>query len=243
MNRQLMTDRRQPSSPKDRLIVALDRDSRDEVLRLVDELSGTAGLFKIGLQAFIANGPQLVREVMGRGMKVFLDLKLHDIPNTVAHAAAAAAELGVSMLTVHASGGRSMLKATREAVSRFDTPPMILGVTILTSLDDIDVHSIGFRAGASESAAALALLTAESGGDGVIASPHEITAIRELCGERLTIITPGIRPAGGARDDQKRAMTPREAIAAGADYIVVGRPITESSNPADAARRIVDELS
>ena len=218
---------------RDRLIVAIDRSDRDDILRLADALDGAAGLLKIGLQAFIANGPAIVREL---GSRVFLDLKVHDIPNTAKHAVAEAAALGVKMLTVHASGGATMLKEC----ATDDT--LVLGVTILTSLDDEDLRRIGFAAPPLDSAVRLARLAKESGLRGVVASPQEIEAIRDACGSDLVIVTPGIRPAGSDAGDQRRTTTPAAAIAAGADYIVVGRPITEASSPRDAALAIVDSL-
>ena len=221
---------------RDRLIVAADLSTRDEILALIDELHGAAGVFKIGLQAFIANGPSLVREIVARGERVFLDLKLHDIPNTVAHAAAEAASLGADMLTVHASGGEAMLRA-----AALDTP-LVLAVTILTSIDERELMNIGFSGTAQINAVALARLAAGCGVRGVVASPLEIGAIREACGSALTIVTPGIRPAGGDTGDQKRTMSAGEAVRAGADYIVVGRPITGAKNRHDAALRILDEM-
>ncbi|MEO6486733.1 MAG: orotidine-5'-phosphate decarboxylase [Thermoanaerobaculia bacterium] len=220
----------------DRLIVAADFSTRDDILRLADEMHGVAGLIKIGLQAFIANGPGLVREIAGRGEKIFLDLKLHDIPNTVAHAAAEAASLGAAMLTVHAAGGEAMLRAA--ASDRL----LVLGVTILTSLGQPDLEQIGFTGTAITNAVRLAALAKKAGLGGVVASPLEIEAIRTACGPELRIVTPGIRPAGEQRGDQQRTMSPADAIRAGADYIVVGRPITGAANRRDAAAKIVDEM-
>lgn len=222
---------------RDRLIVAADLSSRDEILTLADEMHGVAGLLKIGLQAFVANGPALVREVVARDVRVFLDLKLHDIPNTVQHAVGEAEKLGVAMLTAHASGGTAMLRA---AVSE---KVLVLGVTVLTSLDDAELRRVGFEANAVTTVARLAVLAQDAGLRGVVASPLEIRAIREACGQAFTIVVPGIRPAGADRGDQVRTMTPREAIVAGADYIVVGRPITEKKNRRSAAVQIVDEMS
>jgi orotidine-5'-phosphate decarboxylase len=221
---------------RDRLVVAADLAARDDILRLVDELRGAVGVFKIGLQAFIANGPSIVREVVAGGEKVFLDLKIHDIPNTAQHAVAEAEALGASIVTVHASGGDAMLRAC--AGSR----ALVLGVTILTSLDEAEVARIGFTGSPMQSAVRLATLARDAGLRGVVASPHEIAAIREACGGDVTILTPGIRPAGEAAGDQRRTMTPAEAIAAGADYIVVGRPITGAKNRRDAALRMVDGM-
>lgn len=222
---------------RDRLIVALDRSSRDEILRLVDALSGAVGLFKIGLQAFITNGPSIVREVVSRGEKVFLDLKIHDIPNTAKHAVAEAGALGASMTTVHAGGGAEMLRAS----SHDDL--LVLGVTILTSLDDAALAQIGFREAPLQSAVRLAQLAKTAGLRGVVASPQEIRAIREACGDAFVIVTPGIRPEGSEAGDQRRTTTPAAAIAAGADYIVVGRPITDARDARAAALRISETLS
>ena len=223
--------------PHDRLVVAADVSTRDEMLRLVDTLAGAVGVFKIGLQAFIANGPALVREVVGRGEQVFLDLKIHDIPNTANHALAEVAGLGASITTVHAAGGEAMLRACAHESM------LVLGVTILTSLGEADLLQIGFGGNAVENAVRLAQLSQASGLRGVVASPLEIGAIREACGKDFVILTPGIRPAGSEAGDQRRTMTPREAVAAGADYIVVGRPITGAADPRSAALRIVDSLS
>ena len=210
---------------RDRLIVALDRSTRDEILRLADDLRDAAGAFKIGLQAFIANGPALVRELASRGDKIFLDLKIHDIPNTAQHAVAEVASLGVAMTTVHASGGEAMLRAA----ARDDL--LVLAVTVLTSLD-APVQSV----------VALAQTAQRCGLRGVVASPLEIAAIREACGSEMVIVTPGVRPEGSAAGDQRRTTTPAAAIAAGADYIVVGRPITDAPAPRQAALRIIEQL-
>jgi orotidine-5'-phosphate decarboxylase len=223
---------------RDRLVVAVDRSSRDEILATVDALAGVVGTFKIGLQAFIANGPSIVREVVGRGERVFLDLKIHDIPNTAMHAAAEAAMLGASMLTVHAAGGAAMLAAAAKAAPEVVT----LAVTILTSLDEADLPAIGFTGDAESNVVRLAKLAQQSGLRGVVASPQEIRAIREACGDGFVILTPGIRPAGSDRGDQRRTMTAAEAVCAGADYLVVGRPITEAKDPRAAAMAIVDSM-
>ena len=217
---------------RDRLIVAIDRSDRDDILRLAEALDGAVGMLKIGLQAFIANGPSIVREL---DMPVFLDLKIHDIPNTAQHAVAEAAALGAEMVTVHAAGGGAMLRACAGA----DT--LVLGVTILTSLDEHELRRVGFAAPPLDSAVRLAKLAKESGLRVVVASPHEIRAIREACRD-LIIVAPGIRPAGSDAGDQRRTMTPAAAVAAGADYIVVGRPITEAGKPRDAALAIAGSL-
>ncbi|HEX3071097.1 MAG TPA: orotidine-5'-phosphate decarboxylase [Thermoanaerobaculia bacterium] len=220
----------------DRLIVAIDRSSRDEILHLADALHGSVGLLKIGLQAFVANGPSIVREVQDRGAKVFLDLKIHDIPNTAQHAVAEAVALGAEMVTVHASGGTWMLRACASDAM------LVLGVTILTSLDDAELARIGCAGSSLDNAVRLAKLAQSSGLRGVVASPHEVAAIREACGSDLRIVVPGIRPEGSDAGDQRRTKTPAAAIAAGADYIVVGRPVTDAQDPRAAAMAIIDSL-
>lgn len=226
-------------NPRDRLIIALDVATRDEALRIVDQLHGLAGVFKIGLQAFTAAGPDLVREIVARGESVFLDLKLHDIPNTVEKAAASAQALGVFMLTVHAAGGSSMMRAASSAAPKL----RILGVTILTSLSEADLKSIGMVPGLQENVLRLSQSAREAGLAGVVASPREIAAIRKASGSDFLIVTPGIRSSGDAAGDQQRTLSAGEAIRAGADYIVVGRPITAAPDPRAAAQRLLDELS
>jgi orotidine-5'-phosphate decarboxylase len=223
--------------PTDRLVVALDVSARDEILRLVDTLHGSVGVFKIGLQAFIANGPQLVRDVVARGERVFLDLKIHDILNTAKHAVGEAAALGASIATVHTAGGESMLRACNHENL------LVLGVTVLTSLSESDLLQIGFGGTAVDNAVRLARLAQTSGLRGVVASPLEIGPIREACGRDFVILTPGIRPKGSDVGDQQRVMTPGEAVRAGADYIVVGRPITNAADPRSTALGIVDEMT
>ena len=223
-------------TPLERLVVAIDLSAREDILRMIDAIRGTAGVFKIGLQAFIANGPELVREIVRNGDRVFLDLKIHDIPNTAKHAVAEVEELGVAITTVHAGGGGAMLAACVRP------PLLVLGVTILTSLDGEELRGIGFHGEALSNAVRLAKLAQASGLPGVVASPQEIRAIREACGDGFVILTPGIRPAGADAGDQRRMMTPQDAIAAGADYIVVGRPITSAADPRSAAQRIVEEM-
>lgn len=228
---------------RERLVVALDRSERDEILRLADALSGVAGMLKIGLQAFVGNGPEIVRALVARGEKVFLDLKFHDIPNTALHAVEEAAKLGASIINVHAGGGRTMLEQCAAAVRRHERRPILLGVTVLTSLSDEDLRDVGVSSDAARQAVTLARLCKASAVDGVVASPNEITAIREACGSDFVILTPGIRSAADASGDQKRTMTAREAVRLGADYIVVGRPITSSANPREAAQRLIDEIA
>jgi len=228
-------------NPKDRLIVALDVDSKERAERLVAELRAHAGMFKVGQELFTAEGPEVVRSIVASGARVFLDLKFHDIPNTVAKAVGAAAQLGAFFVTLHTSGGRAMLEAAASALPAEGT--QLLGVTVLTSHTDESLRETGARGTAAESVRQLAVLARESGIDGVVCSPHEITLVRETVGDDLVIVTPGIRPKGSAKGDQARFTTPREALRLGADYIVVGRPITEAASPRDAAKAIVEELS
>jgi orotidine-5'-phosphate decarboxylase len=221
---------------RDRLVVAVDLSSRDEILRLVDSLRGAAGVFKIGLQAFMANGPSLVREIVASGERVFLDLKIHDIPNTAQHAVGEASALGAFMTTVHAAGGDAMLRACA------DDRVLVLAVTVLTSLDAAELGRVGLSGTPEQAAVRLAGLAKGAGLRGVVASPLEIAPIREACGRDFVILTPGIRPSGSDAGDQRRTTTPREAVAAGADYIVVGRPITSAADPRSAALRIAEEM-
>ncbi|HSD26556.1 MAG TPA: orotidine-5'-phosphate decarboxylase [Vicinamibacteria bacterium] len=225
---------------RDRLIVALDVPKAEAARALVDRLAGRVGMFKVGSQLFTAAGPELVQEIVGRGEKVFLDLKFHDIPNTVAGAVASATRLGVSLVDVHGLGGRAMMEAGVGALPAMGT--RLLAITILTSHDEESLGEIGVNGSMAESVRRLAQLAKEAGTDGVVASPHEVALVREACGTDFLIVTPGIRPAGAARGDQARAATPAAALAAGADYIVVGRPITEAADPAAAADAIVREM-
>jgi orotidine-5'-phosphate decarboxylase len=227
-------------NPQQRLIVALDVATAEEARSLVGRLSGRVGMFKVGSQLFTAAGPDFVRELTASSEKVFLDLKYHDIPNTVANAVASASRLGVSLVDVHALGGKAMLEAAAGALPAM--PTRLLAITILTSHDETTLAGIGVGGSVPESVRRLALLARESNVDGVVASPHEVSLIREACGADFLIVTPGIRPAGAKMGDQARAATPAAAIAAGADYIVVGRPITEAADPVAAAAAIVAEI-
>jgi orotidine-5'-phosphate decarboxylase len=227
--------------PKDRLIVALDVESRERAGRLVAELLPHVSMFKVGKELFTTEGPEVVRSIVASGGRVFLDLKFHDIPNTVAKAVGAAAQLGAFFVTLHVSGGRAMLEAAASALPAEGT--QLLGVTVLTSHTDETLKETGAGGTVKETVGRLAILARESGLDGVVCSPHEITLIRESVGNDLLIVTPGIRPKGSAKGDQARVTTPLEALRLGADYIVVGRPITEATSPADAAQAIVEELS
>lgn len=225
---------------RDRLIVALDFSNQTEALKLAREISGEVGFFKIGLQLYTAAGPEIVRAVTALGAKVFLDLKLHDIPNTVAGAVKAANALDVQMLTIHLSGGRAMLEAAAAARS---PDLMLLGVTVLTSADAATLAETGVDSTIEEQVQRLAELGTAAGITGLVASPHEVKMLRTRFGPTVKIITPGVRPAWADAGDQKRFMTPREARQNGADYLVIGRPITAHADPGEAVRKILDELS
>jgi len=227
-------------TPRDRLIVALDVPKADAARDLVARLAGHVGMFKVGSQLFTAAGPGFVKELVAGGEKVFLDLKYHDIPNTVAGAVQAATHLGVSLLDVHGLGGPAMIEAAARALAGSGT--RLLAITILTSHDESALEKVGVGGPIAGAVWRLALLARDTGADGVVASPHEIGLIREACGPRFLIVTPGIRPLGTRVDDQARAATPVAARTAGADYIVIGRPITEASDPAAAADAVVREL-
>jgi orotidine-5'-phosphate decarboxylase len=230
-----------------RLIVALDVDSAAEARRLADTLRGSVGAFKVGSRLFTAEGPGFVHELTGRGDRVFLDLKFHDIPNTVAGAVEAATRLGVWMVNVHAAGGRDMMIAARDAADRASAHsgtdrPIVIAVTVLTSLSAASLQGTGIQDEPLAQVRRLAVLTREAGLDGVVASPLEIGAVRDACGERFEIVTPGIRGPRDTKGDQTRTLSPREAIAAGASYLVVGRPIIGAPDPKAAAQAIVEDL-
>ncbi len=227
---------------QDRLIVALDVPTASQARQLVQSIGESATTYKIGKQLFTAEGPQLVRELVASGRKVFLDLKFHDIPNTVAAAVSSAAQLNVSMLTVHASGGSKMLKAAAEAAAQSSAKPMVLAVTVLTSMDDVDLQEIGVSGTTLTQVLRLAALARQADCGGLVASAKEAGELRRELGEGFAIITPGVRPAGSAAGDQARVVTPRDAIAAGASHLVVGRPIIEAPDPAKAAAAIVNEI-
>ena len=228
---------------KNPVITALDVSDREAMRALIKKLSTFGGIFKLGLEMFVGFGPDIVREVIDGGGKVMLDLKLHDIPNTVKKAAKNAGLLGAELLTVHASGGSAMLKAAVEGVKEAGSKTKVLAVTVLTSIDEETLSKeLGVGKSVLEQVKSLALLARESGVDGVVCSPKEIKAIRECCGPDFLIVTPGIRPKWAAVNDQKRIKTPSEAIADGANYIVVGRPITEAGDPADAMQKILSEI-
>jgi orotidine-5'-phosphate decarboxylase len=225
------------------LIVALDVGDLASAAALVEQLYPTVTLFKVGLQLFTAEGPRAVEAVRQRGGAVFLDLKLHDIPNTVAGAVREAARLGVAMCTLHASGGRLMLQAAAQAVAGSGSAMRLLAVTVLTSLDSRGLEeAVGSTLDVTAQVVRLASLAREAGLDGVVASPHEIGVLRAVLGPSMHLVIPGIRPAWAAADDQRRVMTPHEAAVAGADYLVIGRPITAAADPVQATGRILDEL-
>jgi orotidine-5'-phosphate decarboxylase len=233
--------------PRQRLIVALDVSSAAAARKIVAAVGDSAHAYKVGMQLYTAEGPSFVRELVRSGRRVFLDLKFHDIPNTVGAAVGEAALLGVSMLTVHASGGGKMLRAAIDAAREVSSPSqhpelLVLAVTVLTSLDDVELGKMGLRGGVLDQVRRLAALAVSNGCKGVVASALEASALREEFGPDFIIVTPGVRPAGSGPHDQARVVTPAEAIAAGASHIVVGRPITEAADPADEARAILGQL-
>ena len=242
-----MSETATATQPKDRVFAAIDTADVARAARLVQALRGQVGGVKIGNELFTAQGPDGVRALAG-GQRLFLDLKFHDIPNTVAGAVRSAGRLRPAMLTVHASGGRAMMRAAadaaREAAEDAEAPrPKVLAVTVLTSLDEADLEAVGQRGPLTEQVRRLAALARAAGLDGAVCSPREIECLRADCGPDFALVVPGIRPSWAASGDQKRVMTPAEAVAAGADYLVVGRPIAAQPDPLAAARRIVAELA
>jgi orotidine-5'-phosphate decarboxylase len=229
---------------KQQLIIALDFDSRAKALYVVEQLKSIAGMFKVGSRLFTAGGPQIVKDILALDAKVFLDLKYHDIPYQIAGAARSAAKLGVSLFTIHASGGSEMMRRAVEAVAEVNNGhTKVLAITVLTSMDATTLSQIGVTLTLEESVLRLTNLAITSGVDGVVASPREIESIRRaVSNPEFIILTPGIRPATSQSEDQKRIATPTAAIAAGANYIVVGRPITGAADPLEAARGIVTEM-
>ena len=234
--------------PKEKIIFALDVEHFSEAQRWVNLLKDHIGMFKVGKQLFTHAGPKVIDMIRKKGQKVFLDLKYHDIPNTVAKAAEEATKLEVSMFNLHALGGLDMMKKTvetsRATAKELGIPrPLILAVTVLTSMDEDGIKEVGIQGPLMEEVGRLAFLSMKAGVDGVVASPKEIGIIRERCGEKFLIVTPGIRLPSEKKDDQKRTLSPKEAISAGADYLVIGRPIKEAKDPLDAVQKIIEDIS
>lgn len=233
---------------QNKIIVALDVDTEAKALALTEALCDYVGAFKVGLQLYHSAGPDIVKKIRAAGGKVFLDLKFHDIPNTTARAAEAVVGLGAFMFNVHAGGGKKMMSETVQAAKKkaaaLGVPtPLLIAVTVLTSLSEAELHGeLGVQRALPEQVAALASLTKAAGMDGVVASAREIPWIRQACGDDFLIVTPGIRPAWAASNDQARIVTPNEALAQGADYLVIGRPLTAASDPQEAAKRLLAEL-
>ena len=237
-----------PISPKDKIIFALDVEHFHEALHWVTLLKDRVGIFKVGKQLFTHSGPKVIDMICQKGQKVFLDLKYHDIPNTVAKAGEEATKHQVAMFNLHALGGFEMMRKTVEASRAISkslnlSRPIILAVTILTSMDEEGLKEVGIQGPLIDEVGRLSLLAQKSGVDGVVASPQEIASIRQRCGKRFLIVTPGIRHPSDKKDDQKRTLTPREAIEAGADYLVIGRPIKEAKDPIEAVQRIVEDIA
>jgi orotidine-5'-phosphate decarboxylase len=234
-------------TPKERLIVALDVDTKEKALGLVEELKAEVMIFKIGSELFTSCGPSIVNELQKAGVNIFLDLKFHDIPNTVAKSAVAAVRLGVSILNVHALGGYDMMKRCAESVALEAKAlkilkPKVIAVTVLTSMDENSLKKIGVDDNMEKQVLRLAGLAKDASLDGVVASPSEVKQIRRGLGEEFIIVTPGVRPEWAAKNDQSRVATPKEAILNGATYIVVGRPIIEAPDPLAAAKRVLEEM-
>ncbi len=225
------------------VFVALDTPDLSRALELAAAVKGQVGGLKVGLEFVTAQGPAGIARIVALGLPVFADVKFHDIPNTVAGAARAVGETGIEIFNVHAAGGAAMMRAAAEEAARFHPRPKVIAVTVLTSLADADLESVGQKAPASAQVTRLAKLAQESGLDGVVCSPQEIGLVRQACGAEFLIVTPGVRPAGAALGDQRRVMTPAEAVRAGADILVIGRPITGAVDPAAAARAIAAEIA
>jgi orotidine-5'-phosphate decarboxylase len=230
------------NDPRERLIIALDVSSTAAAQKIVAAVGEAGFFYKVGKQLFTAEGPQVARDLIAGGKIVFLDLKFHDIPNTVGAAVAEAGKLGVRMVTVHASGGGKMLRTAVEAARNVNPQLMVLGVTVLTSLDDHDLETIGVRGRVTDQVSRLAALAVSSGCRGIVASAREARDLRQNIGEGFAIVTPGVRPVGAGHDDQARVVTPMEAVNAGASHIVVGRPITEAVDPNAETRAILAQM-
>ncbi|MBV9572439.1 MAG: orotidine-5'-phosphate decarboxylase [Acidobacteriales bacterium] len=229
--------------PRQHLIVALDVSSIAEAQKIVRAVGDSAWIYKVGMQLYTAAGPRAVRELVASGRRVFLDLKYHDIPNTVAAAVREAADLGVSMLTVHASGGGKMLRRAADVAREVKSDMSVLAVTVLTSMDDDQLERVGVRGGVVDQVLRLSALALADGCHGVVSSAREAALLRQELGDEFIIVTPGVRPAGSDHGDQARVTTPTEAMSAGANYIVVGRPITGASDPASEARAILGQMA
>lgn len=225
------------------IYVALDTPDLPRALEIANAVKPHVGGLKVGLEFITALGPDAVREIVKLGLPVFADTKFHDIPNTVAGAAKAIAQLGIAIFNIHVSGGEAMMRAAVGEAARVHPRPKVIGVTVLTSMDDADLEAVGQRGPAAEQVTRLAKLAKASGLDGVVCSPREIALVRKACGPDFLIVTPGVRPAGADIGDQRRIMTPAEAVRAGADILVIGRPITGAADPAAAARAIAAEIA
>jgi len=230
------------SSNDPKVLVALDFAEANSALQFVATLDAAQCRLKVGKELFAVVGPAFVKQLIEQGFDVFLDLKYHDIPNTVAKAVQAAARMGVWMVNVHALGGRKMMQAAKEALQEFDKPPLLIAVTVLTSMEEQDLQEIGLPGSPRENVLRLAALTKDSGLDGVVCSAQEAADIRAAIGDDFYLVTPGIRPEGSAVNDQKRIMTPAKAMAAGSSYLVIGRPITQASNPKEVLVQINQSL-
>jgi len=225
-----------------KIVIALDYANAQEALNFVEQLDSTLCRLKVGKELFTAAGPQLVEALVAKGFGVFLDLKFHDIPTTVAKACEAASRLGVWMLNVHASGGSAMMEAAREGVERSGQKPILIAVTVLTSMNQQMLNEVGVAGSVADQVLNLAALTQKSGLDGVVCSAQEAPAIRKVSGDKFCLVTPGIRPSDAALDDQSRVVTPSQALTLGSSYLVIGRPITQSQNPLETLRKIHEEI-
>jgi orotidine-5'-phosphate decarboxylase len=226
-----------------RIIVPLDFNTAEQALGLVEKLQPDLCQLKIGKELFTKAGPVLVEKLIAKGFDIFLDLKFHDIPTTVAKACAVAADLGVWMVNVHASGGTEMMSLAREEIEKKSHHPLLIGVTILTSMNQQALKELGIQCSVEEQVMRLAQLASDAGLDGVVCSAHEVKILRDNLGKEFKLVTPGIRPGGSNKDDQKRVMTPGQAINAGSDYLVIGRPITQAADPGQALKDISEEIS
>lgn len=231
------------SNSNSRIIVALDFDNEKDALALVERLDPARCRLKVGKEMFTRSGPQLVEKLVSQGYDVFLDLKFHDIPNTVAGACRSAAELGVWMVNVHTLGGRKMMAAAREAIDKSSSRPLLIGVTILTSMGEQDIAEVGLSGTPADNVNRLALLANDTALDGVVCSPKEVEMLRQSVSSDFKLVTPGIRPAWAEKGDQTRITTPADAVRLGSDYLVIGRPVTAAADPLDALLRIEAELS